>query len=81
MKISSVLALIAMISILVIFGYLSIYKQSDNILLMVIGALISILSQIVSYYFGSSKSSSDKSSIIDNLGKKLMAPTDDKGPQ
>jgi uncharacterized protein YacL len=56
--------------ILVVMLYLlftvTIPQDNMNILLLIIGALISSFTTVVQYYFGSSKGSADKDKIIRN---------------
>jgi len=56
--------------ILVVMLYLlftvTIPQDNMNILLLIIGALISSFTTVVQYYFGSSKGSADKDKILRN---------------
>lgn len=47
-----------------ILTFKEIPKENSGLLNMVIGALLGIVSTIVSYFFGSSKGSADKTSMI-----------------
>lgn len=54
----------------VLFDSHTIDPTRKDILIYVLGVLSAIATQIVSYYFGSSKGSNDKNQAIDNLLKK-----------
>lgn len=54
----------------VLFDSHTIDATRKDILIYVLGVLSAIATQIVSYYFGSSKGSNDKNQAIDNLLKK-----------
>lgn len=51
-------------SILGLLIFVEIPDKNKDILLMIVGALIASFSALVSYYFGSSKSSSDKNELL-----------------
>lgn len=66
----TIIALIVVLASFLLF-YSLLFKDiagvSKDILLFVLGCVSTILTQIVSYYFGSSKGSDDKSNTIHNL--------------
>lgn len=73
--ITPVLALGVLIATFGLFGFVLFDKGTidptrKDILIYVLGVLSAIATQIVAYYFGSSKGSSDKNQAIDNLLKK-----------
>lgn len=73
--ITPVLALGVLIATFGLFGFVLFDKGSidptrKDILIYVLGVLSAIATQIVAYYFGSSKGSSDKNQAIDNLLRK-----------
>ena len=73
--ITPVLALGVLIATFGLFGFVLFDKGSidptrKDILIYVLGVLSAIATQIVAYYFGSSKRSSDKNQAIDNLIRK-----------
>lgn len=51
----------------VVFADSAVDATRKDIIIYVLGVLSAISTQVVSYYFGSSKGSVDKSSILDNL--------------
>lgn len=52
---------------ILIFRHEAIGEKSKDVVLYILGVLSAILSQIFSYYFGSSLGSADKSRMIENL--------------
>jgi hypothetical protein len=73
--ITPVLALGVLIATFGLFGFVLFDKGTidptrKDILIYVLGVLSAIATQIVAYYFGSSKGSSDKNQAIDNLLRK-----------
>ena len=70
---SSVTAILA--TAIVLFAFILFYAllfkniqgTSKDIILFVLGAVSTNLTQVVSYYFGSSKSADDKTKIIGNM--------------
>jgi hypothetical protein len=70
-------AMVIFLCFLVIFvGMKSqICDQNKDIIMLVLGAILSILTTIVGYYFGSSKGSTDKNVAIE---KKLNENCNDK---
>ena len=73
--ITPVLALGVLIATFGLFGFVLFDKGTidptrKDILIYVLGVLSAIATQIVAYYFGSSKGSSDKNQAIDNLLKR-----------
>lgn len=67
-----VLAIITVIVFFVLLGLMlfkAVPEANDKLLYIAVGALIGIVQQVINYYFGSSKSSSEKTEIIAN-GKK-----------
>lgn len=69
MKTNGFLAGIVITGIFILLGIL-IFKQipetNNDLLYMVVGALIVSFNTIISYFFGSSKSSADKNEMIKN---------------
>lgn len=62
-----ILALVTVIGTFGLFGlafFLKVDGASEKVLFMVIGALSSIATTVVTYYFGSSEGSSKKNEII-----------------
>ena len=53
-------------ALLYLLIYTAIPEQNKDVLNLVIGALIGSFSTVVGYFFGSSKSSSDKNKLINN---------------
>jgi len=51
----------------VLFDGLNTNPQTSNITMMILGGLISVLGQVVSYFFGSSRSSGEKTKQISNI--------------
>ena len=73
--ITPVLAIAVLIATFGLFAFVlfdsnTIDPTRKDILIYVLGVLSAIATQIVSYYFGSSKGSSDKNAAIDNMLKK-----------
>ncbi len=56
---------------ILIFKPESITKESRDIVLYILGVLSAILTQIYSYYFGSSAGSADKAETIANMKRRL----------
>lgn len=68
--ISSIIALFTIFLTFLLFALLFFIEIKDyhkDIIIYILGSLSTVLSQIFSFYFGSSKSSQDKNSIIKEL--------------
>jgi hypothetical protein len=64
-RLTGVLALIVTLGFLALLGYLAAYRPDQRDLLNVmIGALATAWVSIVSYYFGSSRGSDDKTNLL-----------------
>jgi len=57
---------IILVIMLTLLFLIDIPQNNMNILLLIIGALISSFTTVVQYYFGSSKGSADKDKILRN---------------
>jgi len=57
---------VILVIMLTLLFLIDIPQNNMNILLLIIGALISSFTTVVQYYFGSSKGSADKDKIIRN---------------
>jgi hypothetical protein len=64
-----IIVFVFMIIVLVVFK-IALPAGNKEIGLMVIGALVAKFGDIVSYFFGSSKSSSDKTKILERQNEK-----------
>jgi len=51
----------------VLFGGLKMNPQTSNVTMMILGGLIGVLGQVVSYFFGSSRSSGEKTKQISSI--------------
>lgn len=69
-NITSILAIGVLTGSLIITAlvfFIDFPDSQENILIFVLGSLFSIATQVISYYFGSSQGSKDKSDAIKNL--------------
>jgi hypothetical protein len=69
-NIGPILALMTVIGTFSLFGlafFLKVDGANEKVLFMVIGALSSIATMVVTYYFGSSEGSSNKNEIIQGM--------------
>ncbi|MBM4286881.1 MAG: hypothetical protein FJ135_01815 [Deltaproteobacteria bacterium] len=73
-NVGPLLALVTVTGTLGLFGlafYLRVDGANEKVLFMVIGALSSIVTTVVTYYFGSSEGSARKNEILVGTKKKL----------
>lgn len=72
-NVGSILALMVLIATFALFGlafFLKVDGANEKVLFMVIGALSSIATTVVTYYFGSSEGSARKNEIIQVMKEK-----------
>jgi hypothetical protein len=71
-NVGPILALVTVIGTFALFGlafFLKVDGANEKVLFMVIGALSSIATTVVGYYFGSSEGSSRKNEIFQSIKK------------
>ena len=64
-----VLALLVLGTCFVIIGAVLFKTHSENVQMFILGALITTVSSIISYYFGSSQGSKDKQKKLDEINE------------
>jgi hypothetical protein len=72
-NVGPILALVTVIGTFALFGlafFLRMDDANEKVLFMVIGALSSIATTVVTYYFGSSESSARKNEIFQGMKEK-----------
>jgi len=62
--------IVGFLSLCVILMFKNIPKESSNVLYILLGGLSAGFSQVLSYFFGSSKSSAEKNQLLVNNNKK-----------
>lgn len=73
-NVGPILALVTVIGTFALFGlsfFLKVDGASEKVLFMVIGALSSIATTVVTYYFGSSEGSAKKNAIFQSIKKTI----------
>jgi hypothetical protein len=73
-NIGPILALLTVIGTFALFGlafFLKVDGANEKVLFMVIGALSSIATTVVTYYFGSSEGSARKNEIFQGMKEKI----------
>jgi len=66
MYVLAALMVVSILTIVAILIYVELPTANKDMLYMVIGALISAFTTVISFFFGSSKSSADKTEIMKN---------------
>ena len=64
MEILGYVAIGAFISIIFMLMFVPVPKESENVLFTLLGALVMVFKDIYGYWFGSSKSSADKTDML-----------------
>jgi len=81
--VQTIIAIVVVFATFILF-YALLFKDingvAKDIILFVLGCVSSNLTQIISYYFGSSKSSDDKSNTIHTLSVQQQVKKDDVTP-
>jgi hypothetical protein len=73
-NVGPILALVTVIGTFGLFGlafFLKMDGANEKVLFMVIGALSSVATTVVTYYFGSSESSARKNEILKEMKEKI----------
>lgn len=66
-RINAILSVVIIVSTFLIFDALLFKRvppENKDVVLFILGVLSSIVSQVISYYFGSSKGSDDKTKVL-----------------
>jgi hypothetical protein len=69
MEVLAYIAVGAFISIVYMLMFVAIPSASENVLFTLLGALVMVFKDIYGYYFGSSKSSNDKTEMMAKTAK------------